>query len=143
MSGCSDYMAKFTYSGFDEFFGKLGTVSAGSRIDAIAKAGLYDGADVMADAIKAAVPVDDGDLKASLFIQRFRNDEGTITTEIGFAGYDSGGVPNQMKANILESGTDKRPKHPFIRPTFNRFKEQSRAAIAGKIEEEITKIMEE
>lgn len=135
--------AKFTYSGFDDYFGKLKTFSAGSRVESIAKAGLYDGADVMADAIKEAVPVDDGDLKASLFIQRFRNVDGTISTEIGFAGYDHDGVPNQMKANILESGTSTRPKHPFIRPTFNKVKAQAQEAIAKKCQEEIDKIMEE
>lgn len=138
--------AKMILDGFDELYGKLNSFSAGSKTENICKAGLYDGADIMADAIKAAVPVDDGDLKASLFIQRFRNEDGTISTEIGFAGYDRDGVPNQMKANILESGTKRRElkdKKPFIRPTFNKVKAAANAAITKKIEESFVQIMEE
>ena len=144
MNGCGGYMAaKFTVEGFDDYFGKLKTLSAGSRVNSIAKMGLYDGADVLADEIKARCPVDDGDLKASLFISRFTTTDGGCETEIGFAGYDRDGVPNQMKANILESGTSKKKKHPFVRPAFNAVKNQAQAAIVATCERELKKALEE
>ena len=137
--------AKFTVDGFTEYFDKLEKL--GNRATGIAKKGLYDGAGIAADAIKRAVPRDTGDLAASLYIDKFDTVDGGAETKIGFAGYDRDGVPNQLKANALESGRSSPQgvvgKHPFVRKAFNAVKSKAQAAIVATCEEEFTKIMEE
>ena len=113
-----------------------------SRAYSIAAAGLYDGADKIADEIKENIPVDSGDLASSLFIARFERGLNRVDTVIGFAGYDSKGTPNPLKAAVLESGTSD-GKHPathfFSRATRNA-KSRAEAAIEEKIEKKINEI---
>lgn len=142
--------AKFTYKGFDEYFGKLKTISGSNFAywkNKWIKPGLYDGAGIMADEIYARCPVNSGALRESLFIDRFAETDDTVFTVIGFAGYDENGTSNQMKANVLESGRSSSSgvtgKHPFVRDAFKSVKEKAERAIADKIEEQIDKIMEE
>ena len=58
-----------------------------------------------------------GDLLGSLGITPPGVDsQGNVNTKIGFDGYDSKGVANQLKARVMESGTSKIKKRPFVRP---------------------------
>lgn len=83
-----------------DMFDKLG---AGAY--SIMSAGLYDGAEQIANAVRSATPVDTGDLADALYIAPFEKTLSSVTTKIGFAGYDSKGTPNPLKAAALESGT--------------------------------------
>lgn len=112
------------------------------RAYGICAEGLYDGAGQVADEIRASVPKDSGDLARSLFVAKFERAMNKVDTEIGFAGYDSKGVPNPLKAAALESGTsDGRIKatHFFSR-AVRAAKSRAQAAIQFKIESEIYKI---
>jgi HK97 gp10 family phage protein len=65
---------------------------------------------------------------------------GDWNTKIGFDGYDSKGVPNQLKARVLESGSSKQPKRPFVRPAVNATKVKAQAEMARVVDEELKKI---
>lgn len=100
-----------------------------SRAYGIAAAGLYDGAEQIADEVKRSIPKDSGDLASSLFVARFERGMNRVDTVIGFAGYDSKGTPNPLKAAVLESGTSD-GTHPathfFSRATRDAKKELRR-----------------
>lgn len=113
-----------------------------SRAYSIAAAGLYDGAEKVADEIKRDIPKDTGDLRKSLFIAKFDRGLNRVDTVIGFAGYDSRGVPNPLKAAVLESGTSDgthEATHFFSKAVRNS-KPRCEAAIAEKIETQINDI---
>lgn len=112
-----------------------------SRAYSIASAGLYDGAEVIADRIKQNIPKDTGDLAKSLFIAKFERWLNRVDTVIGFAGYDSKGVPNPMKAAVLESGSSHgHPATHFFSKATRNAKARCEAAIAEKIETQIDEI---
>lgn len=149
-------MAKINTSGVNEYITMLNKLSRG--VEPIAKEALYDGADVVADAIKASLTqaiasnasgrrargdkrVNTGGLVDSMFIAKMRNDGGYINTAIGFAGYDKNGTPNALKASALESGTSNGiRKTSFIRNAVNASKDSCINAIKQKFEAEIDKI---
>lgn len=105
----------------------------------IIKQGLYEGAKVAMENIKPKIPVDTGDLKNSFGISKMREDENGVNVKLGFDGYDRKGVANQLKARVLESGTSKIKKRPFLRPAVNACKTQIETAVKSKIEQELKK----
>lgn len=111
------------------------------RAYGICAEGLYDGAGQIADEIRRNVPKDSGDLANSLFVAKFQRAMNKVDTEIGFAGYDSKGVPNPLKAAALESGTSRgQPATHFFSSAVRAAKSKAEAAIQFKIESEIYKI---
>ena len=64
-----------------------------------------------------------------------------INTKIGFNGYDSKGVPNQLKARVMESGSSKQAKRPFIRPALNGAREPAQEKMVETANQEISKII--
>lgn len=137
-------MPKIKTSGLDELIQVLGDLS--DDVTGICKMGLYDGAKILADEISASIPVgESGDLKASFGIAKFRHDNGSVETIIGFDGYDSRGTPNRLKARALESGRSfygkTVGKHPFIRAAVRRARAAAVNAIQDKIEEQIKNII--
>lgn len=129
-------MPSMKYELSTDMFEELGSGAYG-----ICAEGLYDGADAMADEIRQAVPSDSGDLASSLFISIFERGPNRVDTVIGFAGYDSKGVPNPVKAAVLESGSSKghRATHFFSR-AVRAAKSKSEAAIQATIEKRINQI---
>lgn len=112
-------MAKFTVGkGLAEYESRIAAL--GIHAEGICKAAVYEGAGIIAEAIRDNTPVDTGDLRASVGIAPIRNDNGFINTKIGFDGYDRRGVPNAIKARVIESGSSHRRKKPFIRPAVER-----------------------
>ena len=132
-------MAKIKMEGLDEYRDKINQL--GLRAEGVCKYAVYPGAAIVIDAVKANTPVDTGDLRNSTFLKVFKNKNGYIYTQIGWDGYDRNGTPNALKANVLESGTSKRQKHPFIRQAVNRVKKAAEFAIATALEEKINEIM--
>lgn len=132
-------MARMTFKAGDEYALKLSRLATGS--DEIAKKAIYQGAKIVADKIKANIPKDTGDLAESFGITKIDVDsDGDWNAKLGFDGYDRDGVPNQLKARAIESGTSKLPKKPFVRPAVNATKKQAQETMARVIDEEIKKI---
>lgn len=72
-------------------------------------------------------------------------DDGTINVKVGFNGYGSfptksypKGLPNQLLARAVESGSSVRKKTPFVRPTIN----QTSALVKEKMQEVINREIE-
>ena len=141
-------MAKMTIKGTDGLelqLSKLGTMST-----KIAKDVVMAGAQPVADEIRKGLQANlqgskysKGDLLDSLGIAPPDVDsQGNVNTKIGFDGYDSEGVANQLKARVMESGTSKIKKRPFVRPAVNRSKKKALEAMQKKFDEEIELIIE-
>lgn len=137
-------MARTTFKAGDDFALKLSRLSTES--DRIAKQAIYAGAKVVADEIKSNLegvlsPEATGELVDSFGITPISQDrDGNWNAKLGFDGYDRNGIPNQLKARALESGTSKQPKHPFVRPAVNRTRKTAQAEMARIIDEEINKL---
>lgn len=138
-------MARITFKKGDEYALKLSRLSAGS--DEIAKKAIYKAAGVVADKIKSnlkGVLSDEatGELVGSFGISKIDTDSsGDWNAKIGFDGYDSQGVPNQLKARVLESGSSRQKKRPFVRPAVNATRKQALEVMRKVIDEETKKIM--
>ena len=141
-------MAKMTIKGTDELalqISKLGTIST-----KIAKDVVMAGAQPVADEIRRGLQQNlsssdfaTGDLLDSLGIAPPDIDRaGNANTKIGFDGYDSKGVPNVVKARVMESGSSRQKKKPFIRPAVNRSKNKAFEEMKKKCDEEIKIIFE-
>ena len=74
------------------------------------------------------------------------SDDGTINTKVGFHGYGSHptkkypkGLPNQLLARVVESGSSVRKKTPFVRPAINQTEKQAINKMQEVINREIEK----
>lgn len=140
-------MATITFKTGDEYALKLSALAAGSA--ETAKRAIYEGAGIVADKIRANLSANlagssqsTGTLEASLGITPVTMDQhGVWNAKIGFDGYDEKGVPNQLKARVMESGSSKVGKRPFVRPAVNATKNAVQNAMKKVIDEEIEKIM--
>lgn len=141
-------MAKMTIRGMDELELKLSHL--GKMSTDIAKDVVMAGAQPVADEIRRGLEANlqgskysKGDLLDSLGIAPPGVDnQGNVNTKIGFDGYDSNGVANQLKARVMESGSSKQKKKPFVRPAVNRSKKRAEEAMQKKFDEEIKLIIE-
>ena len=131
-------MPSFKVDGMDAYITML--EETGESAALIAKKALYEGAGMMATRVRSnlnnAVSKDaTGDLAKSIGISPITLDkDGNWSTRIGFSGYDRKGVPNVLKARVLESGSSKQKKRPFVRPAVN--------AVKGSVEKRMKQIFE-
>jgi hypothetical protein len=146
----------------NEYALKLSRLASGS--DEIAKKAIFEGANIVADKISSNLQMNlcdpayvgkgdggfwdaktsrpTGDLAESFGIAPIDLDsDGNWNTKLGFDGYDRKGVPNQLKARAMESGTSMLRKRPFVRPAVNATKNAAMAAMGKVIDEETEKIM--
>ena len=120
----------------------------------VVKKAIFAGAEIIADQVRINLNeaigqgktgnISTGDLVASFGITPIKEDQdGIWNAKIGFDGYDSNGVPNQLKARVLNSGTsDKRQKAThFVENAVNAKKNEALKAIERTVEEEMKKIM--
>lgn len=158
-------MATIAVKGLEEYALMLSKL--GSASEAITKEAVYAGAAVVADAIKEALkdlPVEDGfgtdkdpingitkkqkaDLIDGFGLTPIEDKDGYVQTKAGFDGYGSvptkkypKGVPNQLIARSVESGTSFRKKNPFIRRTVNKVRGQAQDAMAKEIDSILEKM---
>ena len=119
-------------------------------IDGIIKRSVYPAAGLLIETIKANTPVahpDDPDnLRESMALKKFENEDGFVYTAVMFEGYDSRGVANSLKARALESGRSSPSggitgKHPFVRPAINKVKAQLMAMIEENLNKSIDELM--
>lgn len=132
-------MARIEWKGLEAYQDKLHELTIGTA--KLCKAAVYEGAAVVVEAVKAKCPTDSGDLRDSVGLSEMRNDNGFINTKLGFDGYDSKGVPNVVKARVIESGASNHKKNPFVRLAVNGCKEQAKAAMAKKFDDAVNEIM--
>lgn len=141
-------MAKMTIRGVDDLalqISKLGKMS-----EEISKNVVMAGAQPVADAIRqelqknlAGSKYSTGDLEKSLGITPPGVDsQGNVNTKVGFDGYDRDGVPNQLKARVMESGSSKQKKKPFVRPAVNKSKKKAIEEMQKKYDQEVKRIFE-
>ena len=138
-------MAKIDFKGLDEYVSILKCLE--KDIDGICKMAVYDGAAVLADAVKAEFnaqdhPYSDGNgLIDHMGLSKMENDAGYINTKLGFNGYLKDGRPAAVVARSIESGTSRQPKKPFIRPAVRKAKARCEQAMASQLEKQIEKHM--
>lgn len=133
-------MARLTVGkGLEKYQARLAKL--GAAADGICKAAVYEGAAIIADAVRANTPADTGDLRDSIGLSKMKNENGYINTKLGFDGYDRKGVPNALKAAAIESGTSKMKKKPFVRPTVLANADRAEARMAQVVEEMIKNTM--
>ena len=121
------------------FISKLMTLN--EKAEGVAKKAVYDGAGVVADAVKAATPRDTGDLAGSVGITKIIVSADVVSANVGFSGLDSKGVSNVLKARALESGTSRMRKRPFFRKAVNGAQGKALAAMTARVNIEINKMM--
>lgn len=106
----------------------------GNEIGPVAEYAVGQAAGVIADSVRDAYEVSlqgsdysTGDMMDSFGVTPARqNRDGSIDVKVGFSGYDSKGVPNQLKARARESGTSRQVKRPVFRPAVNRVRRKAR-----------------
>ena len=140
-------MARIQFKNGDDYAARLSAL--GTRSDSVATKALYVAAGMVADRIKdnlrgVVSSEATGALAESLGVTPMQEDStGNWSVKVGFDGYDAKGVPNQLKARALESGTSRgERKHPFVRPAVNASKGAALAAMRAVIDEETKKIMD-
>lgn len=138
-------MAKFKFEGLDDYIQKINRLADPKRAEGLIKAAVYPGAGVIADAVRERLSTHSrtGDLADSMFLSVMENENGYVYTQLGFAGYDGNGVPNAVKAAVLESGSSRQKKTPFIRPAVKSAKDKAEAAMAAELESRIKQLMED
>ena len=140
-------MARMTFKLGEDYALRLSALAANS--DKTAKMAVHEAAGIVADQIRANLNANltgsaqsTGALAASLGITPVSLDrDGFWNAKIGFDGYDEKGVPNQLKARVMESGSSKVKKRPFVRPAVNATKKTAVEAMQRVIDEETEKIM--
>ena len=162
-------MARMTFKLGDEYGDKL--LRLMNRSEETAKKAIYAGAAVMVDAVRAnlralpetsfrylrgadifdAVPRRQKEaLDKSLGITPITQDRmGWWNAKVGFDGYGPypskdypKGLPNQLVARSIESGSSFRQKIPFVAPAVRAKKKEVIAAMEKAVEDEIKKTME-
>lgn len=103
---------------------------------AASKKALFDGAAVMADAIKAAAgqlpfePATVGQIQDALGISKFEDTPDGSGTSVSFEGYfGESGFPIPYFVREVEIGSNHLPKIPFVRRARNAAKKAALAAI--------------
>lgn len=119
---------------------------AGADQRKIAGKAIFEAADIVADEVRSRLQnvikgPSTGALVASLGIAKMQETQDGYNVKIGFDGYDENGHPNVLKARVLESGSSKQPKRPFMRPAVNATRKQAMAKMGEVIDEEIARIM--
>ena len=158
-------MAQIEFIGIDDYFKRLDEL--GKYSIGLCKRALYDGAAVIADAVRAevnALPTSDRDakkgdpqpileyekdgLKDGLGIAKMKGDHGFIYTRIDFDGYNRlkskkypSGHPNSMVARAINSGTSKRKKNPFMNRAIRKGRAKAEAAMSARMDADINEIM--
>lgn len=126
-------MARMAINAGDDFALMLSSLEA--RSEEIAQKAIFAGANVVADKIKSNLKSVVSSEASGAMLESFgvtpigKDKDGNWNAHIGFDGYSGKsyknfpkGTPNQLKARVLESGSSKQLKRPFVRPAVNSTK---------------------
>lgn len=136
-------MATFSFMDDSDFSLKVSKLD--TDLEYIAKKAIYTGASIVADRMKVNLKniLSDeatGQLVASLGVAVIKRNESGWNTKVGFDGYNTDGIANQLIARVLESGTSTRKAKPFVRLTMNQTRGEVQSAMDRVITEELAKI---
>ena len=134
-------MATISFKGLEAYQQQIAALGNPKTVESMCKYSIYDAAGMVADEIKKATPVDTGDLRDSIALEAMVTREGVTYTKIDFSGYDRKGVPNMIKARVIESGTSRVKKQPFVRPTVKRVTKTAEFMMDKAINEYLSKFM--
>lgn len=161
-------MATISFKNGDDYALKLSRLETGS--EKMAKKAIFEAAKIVADKIRVSLnslpiekyrtlqngekfsglsPDAKSDLADSFGVTPIKRDRnGDWNCKIGFDGYGRHrtpkypkGLPNQLLARALESGSSVREKTPFVRPAVNATKSAALKKMREVIDEETQKIM--
>lgn len=157
-------MARMTFKAGDEYALKL--TALGVQSEEIAIKAIESGAGIVTNEIRKNLTANlndpesasrngrvqfknfynktSGSLFESLGITPVERDkDGILQAKIGFGDpdYDPNGVPNVLKARVMESGSSTIRKRPFVRPAVNATRKAAQEEMQRIIDEEIEKIM--
>lgn len=151
--------------GMEKYLEQLTTLYQAAP-DQIGRA-VYEGAKIVADAIKAninAIPTDEKrasegqkrsgiskiqkiGLEKGFGISKMRDSNGYLNVKIGFHGYNRlktkkypQGQPNAMIAATLEAGSSYTQKKPFVGPAVRKTRKPAEEKMADVIDSEISKV---
>ena len=138
----------------------------GDKAQGVASMGLYDGAGVMADGMKASAesihtapfhyavfitrepsPEEKAAvLQARMGIAKFDKNGSEVNTSVGYQNSGYAEVAGKVKpipqiVNSINSGTSFMQKQPFVRNAVNKGKAQASAAIIARCEEEFNRLI--
>ena len=146
-------MARMAFKAGDEYALKLSKLAENSK--QVAEKAIKAAADIVADEIRRNLSgvlstEATGELMDSFGITPVLEDKsGDWNAKIGFDGYDKRkskkypkGIPNQLKARALESGTYKQRKTPYIAPAVRSTKKRAKQVMETVIEQEHLRLME-
>lgn len=138
-------MASFEMVDEDDFNAKVAQLD--TDLEYIAKKAIYAGAAIVADRMKVNLKnvlsnEATGQLVASMGVAKIKRGDSGWNTKIGFSGYNTEGVANQLIARVIESGTSTKKAKPFVRPSVNQTKSEVQSAMDRVITEELTKIFD-
>ncbi len=144
-------MGRVITAGIDDLTAELEAVAA--HLGGVGKAALYEGAGVMADAIREAaggLPYKGStvaQIQDAVGITKFKDTEDGSGTSIGFDGYFSSGkgkdgkpIAIQFFVREVEGGTSKIPAHPFVRRAAQAAQSAAEAAIIDAAERKIKQL---
>lgn len=146
--------AKINSDGIDEIFQTLRRL--GADAEGIAKLGIYEGAGLIADAVRANIDgirsdgksdwetqrreMQKAGLKEGLTTSPIQPFKGGIYGGVGFDGYNAKGQPNQLIARVFNSGTSFSSKQPFFESAVRRTRSAAKQRVIDKMNEEFEKI---
>lgn len=147
-------MPRIQLKGLDDTVFVLNRLS--DQSEGIIKRAIYDGAGIMADAVRANIdtiksggPSDwerrrretqKTGLRAGLTTFKIEEAGGTIAGGVGFDGYNELGQANRMIARVFNSGTSFSSKQPFFDRAIRRSRYAARQKVVSEIENEIDKL---
>lgn len=139
-------MATLKFDGLHEYEEKISQFVR--DLDGLLGKATYAGAQIVADEVRRgieALPEKTGVTKRGLLegfgISGLQDDNGFRHVKLGFDGYNERGMANQYIARILESGTTRTKKHPFVRPAVNRTRTQCVETMQHTLDDEIETLM--
>lgn len=161
-------MAKVTANGAEIYLKQLQKL--GADTDAMCKVAVYEGAGVVADAVREGIKQipdqdkppkpEEGGIYAGLYadqkkgleeglgVSSITQQDGVWSARVGFDGYNErkthkypNGQPNQMIAAATERGTAYRIKTPFIKKAVQKCRSQAEKAMENALDSEIQKII--
>lgn len=162
-------MAKITFSNDREYWLRLQKLEDTFTTDDVIEKAVHKGAGIVTDTIRTGLSklptekyrhLSEGDmfvgisksekkdLEDSFGLTKIEKDRnGFIHTKAGFDGYGSfptksypKGVPNQLLARAIESGSSVRMKIPFVRPAVRASRKKAIEAMEKVIDDELKKI---
>ena len=154
--------AKLNSNGIHEYLQTLNRLNA--DIEKVVKRAVYEGAGVIADAVKREIDsiktggpseyekkrreAQKKGLKEGLGIASMHEERGLIHTRVGFDGYNDittekypKGQPNQMIARMFNSGTSFMEKQPFFERAVRASKKEAQQVMVKVAEAEMEEMI--